>query len=192
LRLRSQLGGIDAILRTNGSFRIAYYGADTFDIAVQISRNLLQYFSADSEIVDGTLSTEEPTGNVIRVSLESSVPVGLRHDFPIKVEDSHFLLRNREGKFEEHYPDEENLAALFVRPVTHGSLELVVWGRTSLGLSLAARLTPLTTGIGQPDFVILEADSRWKGAEATSLGFFDAHWNISGSSVIASSGCQRA
>jgi hypothetical protein len=182
---------MDAILRTNGSFKIAYYGKGSFDIALQISRNLLQYFSADAEIVDGSLITEESPGNIIRVSLESSLPNGLRQDFPVKVEDSHLLLRNKEGKYEEYSPDEENLAAVFVRPASQGSLELVVWGRTSLGLSLAARLTPLTTGIGQPDFVILDADSRWKGVEGTSLGFFDAHWNISASSVLALSGCPR-
>jgi hypothetical protein len=188
LRSRSHLGGIDAILRTNGSFTIAYYGEGTFDVAVQISRNLLQYFSADSKLVDGALPFEESTGNIIRVSLESSVPDSPWQDFPIQVEGSHLLLRNKEGKLEIHRSDEENLAALFLRPATRGSLELVVWSKTSLGLSLAARLTPLTTGIGQPDFVILEANSRWKGVEGTSLGFFDARWNISASSVITSSG----
>jgi hypothetical protein len=176
------------MLRSNGSFRITYDGPDTFNTAVQISRTLQQYFSADAEIVDETLSNENITGNIIRLSVGSSVPDGQHHDFPIRIEKSRLLLRTNDGQFREQHPSEENLGALFVRPASTGSLELVVWGRTSLGLSMAARLTPLTTGVGQPDFVILEANSRWKGVEGTSVGFFDAHWNISASSVISSSG----
>jgi hypothetical protein len=173
------------MLRTNGSFRIVYEGPGTFDTAVQISRNLQQYFSADAEIVDGTLPSENITGNIIRVSISSSVPDGQHKNFPIRIEKSQLLLRTKNGHFKEQHRSEENLGALFVRPASTGSLELVVWGRTSLGLSMAARLTPLTTGIGQPDFVISEANSRWKGVEGTSVGFFDAYWNISASSVIA-------
>jgi hypothetical protein len=42
---------MEAILRTNGPFRIVYYGDNTFDVALQISRNLYQYFFADSLVL---------------------------------------------------------------------------------------------------------------------------------------------
>jgi hypothetical protein len=42
---------MEAILRTNGPFQIVYYGDNTFDVALQISRNLYQYFFADSLVL---------------------------------------------------------------------------------------------------------------------------------------------
>ena len=50
MRTGKQLGGIDAILGTNGVFKIVYHGEDTYDVALQISRNLQQYFFADSSV----------------------------------------------------------------------------------------------------------------------------------------------
>jgi 3-methyladenine DNA glycosylase AlkC len=43
---------MDAILRTNGPFQIVYYGDRTFEVALQISRNLYQYFFADSFVLN--------------------------------------------------------------------------------------------------------------------------------------------
>jgi hypothetical protein len=51
VRRGKQLGSIEAILRTNGPFQIVYHGDDTFDVALQISRNLYQYFYADSSVL---------------------------------------------------------------------------------------------------------------------------------------------
>jgi hypothetical protein len=42
---------MEAILRTNGPFQIVYYGDNTFDVALQISRNLYQYYFADSSVL---------------------------------------------------------------------------------------------------------------------------------------------
>jgi hypothetical protein len=39
---------MEAILRTNGPFRVEYHDDDTFDVALQISRNLYQYYFAGS------------------------------------------------------------------------------------------------------------------------------------------------
>jgi len=130
--------------------------------------------------------TEDSVANLITVTLRESVD--LPSDFPIQILDSRLLVRGPNGRLEEYGAGDGDLGVVFVRPLKSGSLELVVWGRSSHGLAQAARLTPLTTGIGQPDFVILEGSSKWKGVEGTSLGFFDAHWNITSSSVMASSG----
>jgi hypothetical protein len=42
---------MEAILRTNGPFQIVYYDDNAFDVALQISRNLYQYFFADSLVL---------------------------------------------------------------------------------------------------------------------------------------------
>lgn len=84
--------------------------------------------------------------------------------------------------------NDTDAGAIFVRPLKDSQLELVVWGKSFNGLAQAVRLTPLTTGIGVPDFVILDGESRWKGVEGASLGFFDAFWNISPSSILGWSG----
>ena len=42
---------MEAILRTSGPFQIVYYGDNTLDVALQISRNLHQYFFADSLVL---------------------------------------------------------------------------------------------------------------------------------------------
>lgn len=77
-----------------------------------------------------------------------------------------------------------DVGVVFLRPSQSEALEQLVWGSTLEDLAWAARLTPFQTGIGQPDFVILDRESRWKGVEGTSLGFFDAGWEISRSSVL--------
>jgi hypothetical protein len=42
---------MEAILRTNGPFQIEYHDDDTFNVALQISRNLYQYYFADSLVL---------------------------------------------------------------------------------------------------------------------------------------------
>ncbi|KAF2427163.1 hypothetical protein EJ08DRAFT_689074 [Tothia fuscella] len=190
LRHRNQLGGADAILRSNGSFRITYDSPEIYHIALQISRNLQNYFYADAEITEITSILDDSfPGNVIRVTLAESVPdpVGDYPSFPIRISKSRVLVR-RQGNLETHGSNDDDVGALFVRPLGEKSTELVVWGRSLKGLEQAARLTPLTTGMGVPDFVLLDGRSRWMGAEGTSLGFFDANWNITPSSVMGWSG----
>ncbi|OAG01799.1 uncharacterized protein CC84DRAFT_1179825 [Paraphaeosphaeria sporulosa] len=65
-------------------------------------------------------------------------------------------------------------------------LELVLWGSDEDALAQAARLVPMVTGVGQPDFVALGKRARWKGAEvALALGFFDHNWTVKASSVVS-------
>jgi hypothetical protein len=162
-----------------------YYGPDTFPIALQISRNLYQYFSADAELVDDQQSMDSFTGNIITVATGSNLPSSGLQDFPIQItNDSHVLVRARGNMPKWRRSNENDVGVVFLRQSQSEALELVVWGSTIEDLAYAARLTPFMTGIGQPDFVILDRKSRWKGVEGTYLGFFDASWEIARSSVL--------
>lgn len=76
------------------------------------------------------------------------------------------------------------MAAVFLRPLPQDRLELVVWGASLDGVRQAARLVPMLTGTGQADFIIIGDDARWRGADAAYMGFFDAWWKVSRSSVL--------
>lgn len=165
-----------------------YHGLETLPIALQVSRNLYQYFSADAEIVDVEQQKcpESFIGNTITVVTGSSLPPSHLRDFPIRISnDSQVLVRVPGNMPIWTRANDNDVGAVFLRPSQSQALELVVWGRTVNDLAWAARLTPFMTGIGQPDFVILDRKSRWKGVEGTSLGFFDAGWEISQSSVLS-------
>jgi hypothetical protein len=172
-------------LRSNGSFRLVHDGQQTYNLALQIARNLQQYFYADSEIVEaGGLPARSFSGNVIRLSLAESLPSPPDFpNFPIQISKSRVLVRNLGGLRERGAADKD-VGVIFVRPLNDSRLELVVWGKSVKGLTQAARLTPLTTGIGVPDFAILNGESGWKGVEGTLLGFFDTFWTTSPSSVF--------
>jgi len=52
-------------------------------------------------------------------------------------------------------------------------LELDVWGSDARGLEIAARLVPMLTGVGQPDFVIADKTMLEQGAGGVlAMGFF--------------------
>ncbi|KAL1648008.1 hypothetical protein SLS58_002333 [Diplodia intermedia] len=178
-----QLGAIDAILRSNGTFKIESHGAGTEELALQISRNLYTYFSADAAIGGSAAA-----GNLITVAVGTRLPASQDGDFPIQVTDSGTLLVRAPSGEELLFGEEEDVAAIYLRPGTTGqeSLELVVWGGTAQTAAIAARLVPTLTGVSQPDFVVLDKSSSWKGAEgAVAMGFFDERWNIASTSFFA-------
>ena len=62
---------------------------------------------------------------------------------------------------------------------------LVLWGADEGGLLAAARLLPLRTGVGQPDFVVVARASSWAGVGgAKALGMFDSTWQVSRASYV--------
>lgn len=174
---------MDAILRSNGTFSITTHGASTAEIALQISRNLYTYFSADAVIDDAP-----GTGNEITVAVGGALPAGQTGDFPIQVTGSGTLSVRRPSGEEYLFGEEADIAAIFLRPGASGaeSLELVVWGQTAESAAMAARLVPTLAGVSPPDFVVLDKSSRWKGAEgAVAMGFFDETWSIASTSIFA-------
>lgn len=174
-----------AILRSHGPFTIRHNSNRTAHIALQVSRNLYQYFSADSVIVSTVLwdSSVPGPGNVISVAIDDTLP-NLHPDFPIQIGAAGVSVRDSKGRRHE-YSGGIGLGAAFLRPLQDERLELVLWGSDDLGLSLAARLVPMLTGVGQPDFVVLGESARWRGVEGTlALGFFDHEWSVTPSSVL--------
>lgn len=184
-RTPSQSGAMDAILRTNGAFRIIPNDESSRSVALQISRNLYQYFGADSEILPLDTSLQQGRSTVIRVVNGTQLDMHEHPDFPIRVDlDGKLSLRDTAGYIKQ-FDSRDSLAAIFVRPIGYHGLELVVWGANSEDLQIAARLVPMLSGVGQPDFVIADRTMMWKGASGVlALGFFDHRWNVSQNSYV--------
>ncbi|KAF1961222.1 hypothetical protein CC80DRAFT_488551 [Byssothecium circinans] len=189
-----QLGSMTAILRTQGPFIIRHQGSNTSaHIALQVSRNLHQYFQADASISSSSWesdSTSSETGNMITVVLNNTLPPSSYpdFDFPISVNYPSPGISVRDAKDDEHVygSDGSSIGAAFLRPLEDERLELVLWGSDAEGLRQAARLVPMVTGVGQPDFVVLGKSARWRGVDgALAMGFFDWEWKVSGGSVVS-------
>ncbi|KAF2121254.1 hypothetical protein BDV96DRAFT_563871 [Lophiotrema nucula] len=179
-----QLGAMTAVLRTHGPFTIRHQGPKTAHIALQVSRNLHQYFSAASNIVvtgsNGSVPESE-SGNIITVAI-GEVPSNVHPNFPIQAGATGVSIRDNKGRSQTFMDD---VGAAFLRPLAGEKLELVLWGVNGESLSQAARLLPTLTGVGQPDIIILGRTARWRGVEgALALGFFDHSWNVTPSSVV--------
>jgi len=186
-----QLGGMNAILRSIGPFSIVQHSANTQQVALQISRNLCQYYAADTDITSDYSEALNSTGNVISIAIGQDLPQS-RDEYPIFVHGRSVINGGSvilhadgldHGWFDQDYP---GLAAAYLRPLQGKRLELVVWGIDADALKTAARLVPMLTGSGQPDFIIMDRTMLWKGLEGTlALGFFDSNWEVSKNSYLA-------
>lgn len=185
-RYGRQRGALDSILRSRGAFEIVYCSDRTLAIAVQASRNFLQYYGADTNIVpfsmyENALGKE---GNVITICLGTSIPEAQLPRFPIQLLGQHILLTRKDSGTTQ-VPLVAGMGGVWLRPLPGERLELLIWGYDEVGLRQAARLIPTLTGAGQPDFVILGDSARWKGhAGASAMGFFDYKWRISSASYL--------
>ncbi|MCJ1307237.1 hypothetical protein MMC25_000883 [Agyrium rufum] len=184
-RYGRQLGSMDAFLRTNSRFVVQYRSTETLPLALQVSRNLYQYFSADTEIV----SLDEPlpaaSGNKVCISIgfpacDPSLP-----DFALQLQPKEgVVIRDSSGRVKKYQPT-AGLGAIFLRPLPNEGLELVIWGHDEAGLRTAARLVPMLTGVGQPDFVVVGPETMMNGASgALAMGFFDYKWKVSQASFF--------
>lgn len=188
-RFGRQLGAMDAILRTKGAFSIVRHSPLASPVALQISRNLYQYFWANTDITDDYQAALASTGNIISIAIGPDLPSSpIQGDFPIRIdEDGDVFVRGPDG-----FPnlisntDDLGLAAVFLRPLPNERLELVVWGSDEKNLAVAARLVPMMTGVGQPDYIVASREMLWKGLEGTlAMGFFDSRWEVSRNSFLA-------
>lgn len=176
---------MDAILRTEGSFQLVYDSPPAFSVAVQISRNLLQYYAADSDIyhVDEYEKALEAPGNVIFIASGSPPPQSQLRDFPIQLSEETVEIRSRERV--RSYAIEDGMGGAWLRPLPNERLELIIWGSDEVGLRQAARMAPTLTGAGQPDFVLFGKEAAWEGVSGTmALGFSDYSWNVSTASYL--------
>lgn len=207
-RYGRQLGSMDAILRSDGPFTIFACSPNVERMALQISRNIFQYFAADTRIIkkcssDPSVSAgtfDERTGNAIILAIGDDLPPSKNQEFPIDVFDGKLVLSKtydhdhfgttaekppRKQRHMSEYAYEEGLGALFLRPLKNEHLELVVWGADLHGIEQAARIAPTLTGVGQPDFLVLSHDCPCKGhAGLYAAGHFDKFWQISHNSYI--------
>ena len=180
-----QLGPLQSILRTRGHFCIQCLATGGINVGLQISRNLYQYYGADSEIAEGVYDTITRSGNVITVSIGiNDLPKPLE-THPIEIDrDCGVTLRKRDGA-KRRYALQDGLGTIFLRPLANERLELVIWGFDDAGLRQAARLMPMLTGVGQPDFVIVRKRMAWEGAAGVlAMGSFDSLWQISEASFL--------
>ena len=173
-------------MRTKERILIRSLSIATSEVALQVSRNLFQYFSADSEIVGegGDLNAEG--GNVISIAVGTELPSSSVHDwFPVFLAPARGIcIRKPSGLATVRL--REGLGATFLRPLTDGRLELVVWGLDDQGLRQAARLLPTLTGVGQPELVVVSKRCAWEGAGGVlAMGTFDCCWKVSEDSFVA-------
>ncbi|KAI9877754.1 MAG: hypothetical protein M1830_002919 [Pleopsidium flavum] len=181
-----QLGALNALLSSQARFSVVTNGDGTHNVALQISRNLFQYYAADSTVVDQIPKASGNSGNVINV-LFGPEPKLLRLDsYPISIEHgSGISIRDASG-VKAIYAFEKGLGAVFLRPMPEERLELVIWGLDESGLRQAARLVPMLTGVGQGDFVIVSKRCLWTGVQgALAMGFLDHTWNVTKASYLA-------
>lgn len=172
--------------------RVRYAPLDVLSEALQITRNLYQYFGASCELAEYSKSVEG-SGNVISVlqGLPSVVLKSSRWEadsHPIAITDHCVEISRNDGSSSalKHYPLEPGLGAIFLVPRPNEAVELRVWGRDSEGLGHALRLVPSLTGVGQPDFVLLRRECAWKGsAGVLAMGFFDSQWQVSRGSYLS-------
>ncbi|KAH8716837.1 hypothetical protein GQ44DRAFT_688581 [Phaeosphaeriaceae sp. PMI808] len=185
-RAGRQLGSMTAILRTQGPFVIQHPGlVDTSLIALQVSRNLHQYFQADASIhsLFSDPKALNSTGNVITVAIGDSIPGYVSDDYPIHIGRAGCSVIDYYGQRQQYGGVARGAA--FVRPAGGEKLELVIWGVDEEGLQQAARIVPMLTGVGQPDFVVFGESAKWRGIEgALAMGFFDWKWDVTASSVV--------
>ncbi len=183
-----QLGGMEGIFRSKSAFSIVAHSPGLRKIALQVSRNLFQYYAADTDITSDYTEALRTSGNIISVAIGSDLPRGVLQHHPIQASSNAVALTfgRRDHVWSKH--DHPGLAATFLRPLPgkNKRLELVIWGSDAEALRTSARLMPLLTGTGQPDFVIMDRTMLWKGIEGTlAMGFFDHSWSVSPNSYIA-------
>ncbi|KAK3705806.1 hypothetical protein LTR37_013113 [Vermiconidia calcicola] len=182
-----QLGGLDAVLRSKGAFKIVRHSLEAEHVALQISRNLCTYFGADTDIVDEYDEALQAKGNVISVAVGGDLPKSSMGNHPFNVfADAISVPAGGDAYIVwEEGDNARGLTAVFLRPLPNGRLELVVWGVDAKALETGARLVPMLTGSGQPDFIVADRAMLSKGLEGVyGLGFFTADWEISSNSFL--------
>lgn len=157
------------------------------NLALQISRNLYQYFQADATIIskDDT-DAGLPKGNVITIVEGIDLPQDFNDNFPIQISASGDLTISDYDERIWTYRASCIHGAVFLKPLDGEALNLVVWGMDTSSVSQAARLVPTLTGVGQPDFVVLRKECKWRGLDGVAAaGFFDCSWKVSKTSFLS-------
>jgi predicted esterase len=185
-RYGRQRGALDAILRSAGPFEILYDSEESMLLAVQTSRNFIQYYGADASLAHDSAYEEalKRDGNIVRFCMGDSVAHSRLSSFPINVSGGQLTLVAN-PQIPVSIGLRPGMGGVWLRPLPDARLELIVWGCDVEGLRQAARLIPTVSGTGVPDFVILSREARWKGhGGALAMGFLDRDWQISRASYL--------
>lgn len=189
------LGGLQAIFNTRDTFTILFdssssAGPDFMEKALEISNNLFQYYSADTEIIDTANFQGKVPGNLIvlgRIDPKYISP-NFAGKFPLKqAADGSIIISLRTGvdRTEKTYSQRPGIGIITTFPAENGRLGIFLWGSDADGLRRATRLFPIRTGVGQPDLIVVGPESGWKGAAgALALGMFDSEWQLTESSYF--------
>lgn len=178
---------MDAVLRTSNGFEVARSSRSVIidKIALQISRNLCQYFGADTEVVDKPVTYTPQYSNLIRIAVGRDLPASSALDFPVRNGGPGGIAILGADGLTRVYDYQAGLGAILLRPLGEDQVELLVWGADEEGLDIAARLVPMLTGVGQPDFVVADRKMLWGGAgEVLAMGYFDHLWNVTSESYL--------
>ena len=184
-RSGKQLGALSAFLNTGAQFTIvlpplhqrkSYH----LKLAVELANNLYKYFAAESAVLEDFRPSTTLDGNAIFLDIYDATSLGqFAANFPISITDKAISLRDTRGRGTTFRKD-LGVGSIFLHPLGEDRLALVILGSDEDGLRAAARLVPLRTGVGQPDFVILGREAAWKGTEGVlAMGQFDSDWQIS-------------
>lgn len=156
-------------------------------MALDISRSLFQYFAADSEILPGPPKSIAIDGNLILLGFPDEIGINvpqLGREFPIMKLGNAIAITDAWGR-RRTYPLEPGMGLIYLYPLPDERLALIIWGTDEVGLRTAARLLPLRTGVGQPNFVVSGREMRWSGvAGVKAIGMFDSLWQISHMSYL--------
>ena len=185
-RHKSQLGPLSSIFRSKGNFLITpqVMSPVCMTTAAQIARSLYQYFFADCEIVSTARGMDDHQGNAISISVGKQSRSPMQGTRGIRIGDNHILIERHNGG-EKVFDFEEGMGAIFLNPLPNGRLQIIVWGLDELGLRLAARLFPMLTGVGQPEFIVVRKRCGWEGATGVlAMGSFTNFWKASEGSFI--------
>jgi len=164
---------MDNILRTEGRFCILTDDASR-RTALQISRNLSQYYYADTEILSLGADIPPQCGHRIRVFQQPSLDLTPAARSRVSISSVQLGLSIMDLERNTYtYKSEDGLGAIYLDDTGSGHLDLNIWGSNARGLEIAARLVPMLTGVGQPDFIVADKAILEHGAGGVlAMGFF--------------------
>jgi hypothetical protein len=187
------VGNLNNILLAvgGGPFQIRYDNKEAISLALDISRSFHQYYGADTVILEGldveAAAWSKGIGYTITIGMKNCLgPAPCISDpwFPIQLSDQgRIRIRDADSYWVQPGGRHGELGAIFLRPSAQG-MEIVIWAKSYKMLQQTARLIPMQTGTGQPEFILVREDAAWKGLDGTYLGFFDPWWNVTKSSVL--------
>ncbi|KAK6528694.1 hypothetical protein TWF694_003937 [Orbilia ellipsospora] len=181
-----QLGSLPALFNSRGCINVLFRNNTTLSPlynkkALEVSRNLYQYYSADTKI--GIIDDLEQIkkGNVVVLGRfdKTLLPEELRSTFPVSQTESGDINLQLQSGEKITYKNRPGIGMVLLFPIGKDRVGILIWGSNDDAVRRASMLMPIRTGSSQPDFIILGPESGWNGAAgALALAMFDSHWQF--------------